>query len=141
VLWLYVDNIILCTADLNIKTNFVKFLNRYFEAKDLGAAQRVLGIEISRENGRMFLAQARKCMFVLFEGSYTCNPEENWQKQCDFRDEPDLCDSLVYSFNGRRISSVFCGSSCLEADFPNDEIVSKERLNKDDFLARDFCCP
>ena len=67
-LFLYVDDILLSTNDLNLLRGTKKFLSSNFEMKDLGNASYVLGIQIYRDRPKDVLGLSQKgCIEKLLQ--------------------------------------------------------------------------
>jgi hypothetical protein len=57
---LYVDDILLATNDLGLLSDTKRFLSKYFEMKDMGEANYVIGIEIFRDRSHGILGLSQK---------------------------------------------------------------------------------
>ena len=67
ILVLYVDDMLIACRDMSKIKELKRMLNSEFDMKDLGAAKRILGMEIRRErdNGRLYLSQGKYISKVL----------------------------------------------------------------------------
>lgn len=64
---IYVDDFVIFSNNMEMKTNFKKYLNQTFKMKDLGAAQNCLGIKIDRDRNRgvLYLSQKKYIQDIL----------------------------------------------------------------------------
>ena len=58
-LLLYVDDMLIAANNITEINILKKLLSKEFDMKDLGVAKKILGMEISRENGVVHLSQKR----------------------------------------------------------------------------------
>ena len=60
-LLLYVDDMLIASMDMSLIKKLKFQLNQEFEMKDLGAAKKILGMEIQRDRkaGKLFLSQKK----------------------------------------------------------------------------------
>lgn len=64
---IYVDDFMIFSNDMKMKTNFKRYLNQTFKMKDMGAAQHCLGIKIdrNRDKGFLYLSQTQYIQDIL----------------------------------------------------------------------------
>jgi len=74
-LLLYVDDMLIAANNITEINALKKLLSKEFDMKDLGAAKKILGMEISREDGVVHLSQKRYIERVLERfNMHTCKP-------------------------------------------------------------------
>ena len=64
-LLLYVDDMLIAANNITEINTLKKLLSKEFDMKDLGAAKKILGMEILREDGVVHLSQKRYIEKVL----------------------------------------------------------------------------
>ena len=74
-LLLYVDDMLIAANNITEINALKKLLSKEFDMKDLGAAKKILGMEISREDGVVHLSQKKYIERVLERfNMHTCKP-------------------------------------------------------------------